>query len=164
MIEVLRSYVIPAAYYLLPVEMVSEQATAMLLAIALQESSGRHRQQMHGSARGFWQFEVAGVRGVLEHPDTAAPITASLRALGYDSTMPASAIQPLLEHNDILAACFARCLLWTDPKRLPERSEADYGWVVYLSTWRPGKPRPDAWEGHFVEAWDRTRLSGALRA
>jgi len=47
-------------------------AEVMLLAIGLQESRLIHRKQIQGPARGLWQFERAGVQGVLTHPASRA--------------------------------------------------------------------------------------------
>ena len=47
-------------------------------------------------------------------------------------------VHAALEHDDVLAAAFARLLLWTDPKSLPALNDADGAWQLYLRTWRPG--------------------------
>ena len=156
MIDLLTVHILPAALSLLPMRMASDRATAMLLAIALQESGVKVRHQVGGPALGFWQFELAGVRGVMEHPLTRDHLKAVLRILRYDTPTPFG-LHSALEHNDVLAACFARLLLWTDPRSLPEAGQSEAGYQVYLSTWRPGRPRPEPWAGHYAEAWDRTR-------
>lgn len=155
MIDLVRAFILPAAYAVLPLPMASDRATALLLAIGLQESRFIERRQMHGPARGFWQFEVAGVRGVLEHPRSQLPIAQALRALRYDHTLEAEQLQPLLEHNDVLAACFARCLLWTSPLPLPDVDAPAAAWLTYFSVWQPGRPRRAAWDAHFADAWSR---------
>jgi hypothetical protein len=156
MLDLLLRFILPAAYELLPPAMESQAATAMLVAIALQESRIEYRAQIGGPARGLWQFEVAGVRGVLDHPASAGPIASVLRGLRYDAVIPAKQIHPALEHNDILAACFARCLLATDRRPLPFLSEVPLAWAIYNETWRPGKPRPETWNANYAAAWART--------
>jgi hypothetical protein len=156
MLDLLLRFILPAAYQLLPPAMESQAATALLLSIAMQESGLEYRRQIGGPARGWFQFERSGVRGVLDHPSTAAPIAIVLRALRYDATMPSSDVLAAIEHNDVLAAAFARCLLWTDSRPLPFMTEPDVGWQVYVSAWRPGRPRPETWQEHYAAAWART--------
>jgi hypothetical protein len=140
MLDLIHMHVIPATYSLLPQEMASQRASAMLLSIGLQESGFANRRQVGGPARGFWQFEVSGVRGVLEHPATKTVACEVLKDLEYDPLMEAGWVQALLEHNDILACAFARMLLWTSALALADVDEAAEAWTFYLSCWRPGKP------------------------
>jgi hypothetical protein len=58
-----------------------------------------------------------------------------------------------IEHNDVLAAVFARLLLWTVPGRLPGRAEPVRAWNQYLSAWNPGKPHEETWAPLFELAW-----------
>lgn len=138
---------------LLPVGMDTPQARIMLLAIGLQESGLTQRVQMgDGPARGLWQFERGGgVRGVLEHPDTINLAAWACRARKVAPT--AQAVWAALETDDVLAAAFARLLMWTDPHKMP--NDAAGGWSLYLRTWRPGKPRPDTWPAFYARscAW-----------
>src|SRR5262245_39306979 len=91
-------------------------ASAMLLAVGLQETRFLSRRQLlNGPARGFWQFEIAGVEDVLEHFSTRAIMADVLRQLRYDPGLSASEMLAALEHHDVLAACAARCLLWHNP-------------------------------------------------
>lgn len=141
MTQVLRDVVekaIKPAFALLPARMRSRESVAMLLAIGLQESLFKYRRQMgNGPARGFWQFEkMGGVAGVLQHRTTAALVAEICRARGVAAT--AGDAHAALEHDDVLAAVFARLLLWTDPKLLPALNDADGAWKLYLRTWRPG--------------------------
>ncbi len=154
MIEHILRFVLPAAYALLPADMASAEASALLLSIGLQESDGFRvrRQYADGPARGFWQFEIGGVRGVLKHPQSAIEIAAVLKTLRYAGASDV-ALHDAIEHNDTLAACFARCLLWTLPKALPGLNEARIGWQQYTSAWRPGKPRPETWQANYSIAW-----------
>jgi hypothetical protein len=148
----IHKHIIPAAFALLPPRMTSEAAAAQLLAIGFIESDFRYRQQVRGPARGFWQFEQGGgVRGVLEHPQTRSYIREVLATLSYPPLIWDCHVA--IEHNDVLAAAFARLLLWSSPMSLPGRDDPAAGWKLYLSTWRPGKPRPDAWGAHFARAW-----------
>lgn len=157
MIEQIHQFVIPGAYALLPASMASPSATAMLLAIGLQESKFKYRQQVGGPARGFWQFEQGGgIAGVLRHEATAPHIRRVLRAQCYDSMTDAPrACHLLVTDNDVIAAAFARLLLWTVPGRLPNRNEAAYGWECYVNGWRPGKPHRATWDAYFASAWQR---------
>lgn len=155
--------VIPAALALLPGQMTSCEAKAMLLAIGLQESAfNARRQGGHGTvpgqgpARGFWQFErLGGVAEILTHDSTGPIIAPIARMLLYDPTP--TVCHAAIEHCDVLAACFARLLLWVDPRALPTASEAPKGWDIYLRNWRPGKPHPATWPGHFEHAWDMVK-------
>jgi hypothetical protein len=123
-------------------------AETMLVAIALQESGLRNREQVGGPARGWWQFEVGGVKGVLHHPQSSAKAAEVCKALHYpvDSVL----VQRALSHNDILACALARLLLWTDTKPLPT-NESD-GWAYYQRNWRPGRPRIERWGDSWAQA------------
>lgn len=158
----LLAWVLPAAYALLPSAMASAEASAMLLAIAMQESKCRYRRQLprksggaFGPARGFWQFEEGGaVKGVQQHPKTRNLLEGALVALAYKSTLSSRELHQAIEHNDVLAAVMARLLLYTLPAKLPGRSDVDDGWRQYLLAWRPGEPHPKTWPGYFRGAWD----------
>lgn len=140
------------ALALLP-QMDNRAARTILLAIAWQESGMKHRRQVKGPARGYWQFEQnGGVRGVLNHPASKPHIRRVLESLDYDPESSPADCYAAIEHNDILAAAFARLLLWTDPAPLP--NGASDAWGLYLRTWRPGKPHPGAWSGHYAKAME----------
>lgn len=130
----------------LPPRMTSLEALVMLFAIGLQESGFTARRQYgNGPARGFWQFEEGGgVHGVLTHP---ASRDLALVAVGERADPWAA-----LETDDVLAATFARLLLWTDAKPLPKTDNPWGAWDYYLRTWRPGKPHPETWMGHHAES------------
>jgi len=121
-----------------------------MLAIGLQESRFLHRRQMgNGPAMGFWQFERGGgVKGVLNHHTSKDRAHALCLARGVDPV--SSRVWSALEHDDVLAAGFARLLLLTDPQPLPATQET--GWAYYLRTWRPGKPHPETWPAYFARA------------
>ena len=131
----------------------SPQAERLLLAIALQESGLAHRVQVlagggFGAARGWWQFEPTGVRGVLNHA-ASAKLAAALCA-EYRVRADTVSMWRALEGHDLFAAGLARLLLFTDPHPLPH-TQAE-GWSAYLRLWRPGKPRLDAWAPNWVQA------------
>lgn len=164
MIEHLLRFTLPAAYALLPPQMNAPAASAMLLAIALQESGATYRRQRGGGGgRSFWQFErgdarkPGGVYGVLTHPASRAHLISALTALQYRPVSPpADAVRicyAAIEHNDTLAAVCARVLLWTLPVPLPGHEDRVMAWGQYTAAWRPGKPRPETWNDHFATAW-----------
>lgn len=145
---------IAPALRLLPPAMDSPAARAQMLATAMQESKIAARRQLpSGPARGFFQFERGGgVRGVLTHPASRAHAAAVLRRLTY--RVDAAVAHAALEHNDVLAAAFARLLLYTLPAPLPRRDEPDEGWRQYLAAWQPGKPHARTWSRYFAQAWE----------
>lgn len=137
---------------LLPSSMNNDKALIMLLAIGLQESGFLVRSQRKGGpARGFWQFEQGGgVRGVLRHP---ASSYLAHKACQYSLVVPTpEAVWPALAENDRLACAFARLLLWTDARPLPEAGQIDYAWDYYIDNWRPGKPHRDRWTPNYEQA------------
>lgn len=163
--------VIPEAAKLLPEVMDSTPAWAMLIAIGRQESGFRYRRQVSGRqqgettfgpARGFWQFEMGGVEGVLEHHGTREHASAVLRTMGY-SGADARMAHLAIEDNDVLACVFARLLLWADPRGLPLEDDPTQGWLIYLASWRPGHPHPHTWASNFANAWE-TEWPGVKRA
>ena len=127
----------------------------MLAAIGLQESELRYREQRSGPAQGLWQFETAGVAGVLQHPAAARFAEKACHAHGV---APATeAVYQNLSRDDGLACCFARLLLWTLPDALPAEHEQDNGWAQYISAWRPGRPHPEKWSENWTAAWAAVR-------
>jgi hypothetical protein len=141
--EITTGAIMPALR-LLPSRMSSDSAVCLLLAIGLQESRFTHRRQIGGPARGFWQFESGGgVRGVMTHPATRehAKTLCAARGVPFERTT----IYSELERDDVLAAGFARLLLFSDPRPLPDVSQQNEAWDLYLRTWRPGKPHPHTW-------------------
>lgn len=156
MIDHIHQFVIPAAYDLLPEKMASERATAMILAIGLQESGFTYRKQLNGGpAHGFFMFELGGISGVLRHHASREYADAALRALCYGHLgSRIESCYSIIEHHDTLATVFARLLLWTLPDELPAADEPERAWAQYVAGWRPGRPRAEAWIGHFTRAWD----------
>ena len=153
MLDHLQQFVFPAAFSLLPPEMDTPAARAMLLCIALQESKCCHRRQLQGPARGFYQFEKGGgVRGVLTHAASKVHAQSAMTALQYSNWSTETAYEAI-EHNDTLATVFARLLLWTLPDALPSATEPHAGWTIYIKAWRPGRPHVSTWDAHFEKAW-----------
>lgn len=157
-----HDFLLPACLALFPEKYDSPAARAMLIAIALQESDFIHRQQLvgnhrhwwqsiNGPARSYWQFEKMGIRGVLEHHTTGVLARRVLSTLGYPDDV--NTIHKAVTHNDILAVCFARLLLWQLPQALPRREQPALGYRQYIQAWRPGKPRPERWQARFETAW-----------
>jgi hypothetical protein len=151
---VLKTAIFPALV-LLPPSMGSPQAWHQLLASGLQESGLCSRCQIlagggRGPARSLWQFELGGVRAVLGNPATSAQAAVLCHARG--AQLEALDVYRRIETDDVLAAGFARLLLWADPKPLPEEYEQDAGWALYLDAWRPGKPRPQDWPANWARA------------
>lgn len=136
---------------LLPRAMDSVAARALLLAIADQESGLVHRRQIGGPALSRWQFERAGVAGVLSHPASVRLAQNVCQRLDYPPD--AGVVHAAMEHNEVLASAFGRLLLWTLPDRLPLTVETDMAWRQYLSAWRPGRPHPDRWPERYARAW-----------
>lgn len=154
----LRDYAIPAALRFLPASYDTPSARALLLAIALQESRCMARRQVRGPARGFWQFEAHGVKGVLKHPATSALAQAAMTGLAYPDTSVETAYAAI-EHNDVLACVFARLLLATSSQPLSTEHEPEAGWQLYLETWRPGRPHHETWDGLYAVAWDAAKAA-----
>lgn len=132
------------AFQLLPVKMDSPAARTVLAAIGFQESDGYkvRRQYGNGPAAGFWQFERGGIKGVMLHKASArlALEVCEKRHIDFNSEK----IWEALQIDDVLAAVFARLLMFTDPYPLPDT--ADEAWDMYAKRlWRPGKPHPDKW-------------------
>lgn len=134
----------------------SPQVIILLLAIGYQESAFKHRRQIKGPARGFWQFERGGgVFGVLAHKASKKLAKKWVEKFGLgiskksNRRLISSRVHDAFERskNDVLAAIFARLLLWTDPRPIP--TDKDEAWEYYLRNWRPGKPHPERWD----ESW-----------
>lgn len=141
------------AFHLLGAKFDSLPARAMLWAIGRQEGRMHYRRQIGGPARGLWQFERGGgVAGVLSHPASKAHAERVCKARGVPAD--SHAVYAALEHDDVLATCFARLLLWTDPRALPAplRANAHEAWKTYIRNWRPGKPHISTWSDFWAEA------------
>lgn len=127
-------------------------AECMLLAIPAQESNfaslyqiGQSGQPLLSLARGLYQFEVTGVRGVLTHP-SCAWLLPMLSAGGFAPTNAAE-IHRALPASTRLQVWIARANLWwhTAPLPAPTFEQEEAAWQYYLYTWRPGKPHRSRW-------------------
>ena len=148
-LDIIGTIITPASK-LLP-SMDSPKARMLMLAIGFQESRFEHRRQIGGPARGFWQFEQGGgVKGVLTHKASAYDAVKVCYARGVGSST--KDVYERLEHDDILACCFARLLLWTDAHPLPMIGDVEGSWDYYERNWRPGKPHPHTWPGLYQQA------------
>lgn len=144
------------ALALLPPKLDSREARLLVLTICLQESGLTARAQRvagggKGPARGLAQFELGGVRGVMTHPasrELAAKVCLDRRIGGATS----SVVWAELERDDVLALAFARLLLLTDPRPLPELGDQAGAWDYYVRNWRPGKPHPSRWPANYQAA------------
>lgn len=156
--HMMRSAIEPSLA-LLPPKMTSPEAVVMMLAIGLQESRFQYRFQkvagkpyVKGPARGFWQFERGGgVVGVMTHRATKdlALMLCKTQGVPFDSVL----VHDRLETDDVLAAGFARLLLWADHRPLPGLDAShDEAWGCYIRGWRPGKPHRQTWDEFHAQA------------
>lgn len=135
----------------LPGKFASLAATVLLVAIGLQESRFKYRQQMGGPARSYWQMEKGGgITGVLRHKATARHAHAVCVLRGIGAT-PDAVYAAMLE-DDLLGCAFARLLLYSDPKPLPEPGQIVTSWDYYIRNWRPGKPHRATWDSLYSDA------------
>lgn len=165
----------------LPDRMDTPPARLMMLAIQKQEDPEERRYQLvkrteatakenivgpktaKGPARSLWQMEQGGgVKGVLEHHSTSDYIHGICERFDVSPTKQACWIA--IEDNDVLAACFARLLLWSDSKPLPKITDAEGAFDLYLRTWRPGaytrgdQSQKDALRNKFMRKHAAARL------
>lgn len=159
LLDTITHEAINPALALLPPKMDTPEARVMLLAIGLQESRFMFRFQklagrpyLKGPARSFWQFERGGgVIGVMSHTATEdlAVMLCHERGVPYDSVL----VHARLETDDVLAAGFARLLLWADRGKLPALDcSHEAAWECYLRNWRPGKPKRESWDEFHAQA------------
>ncbi len=152
LLQTVTDTAINPALALLPVRMDTPAARVLLLAIGLQESRLTHRRQINGPARGLWQFERGGgVRGVLNHTATERHADALCKVRNVLPTP--EAVYAALEVDDVLAAGFARLLMWSDPAPVPTTPDSAWAFYAYR-TWRPGKPHRQTWDKFFQVAQD----------
>lgn len=146
----------PTLVELLPAKFNTDEAVVMLQVIGLQESEFKTRVQGGGGpARSFWQFEKAGVRGVLKHP---ASMRLALAVCAHENVKATvSSIHERMATNDQLGCAFARLLLYTDPRPLPKIGDVDEAFQYYLRNWRPGAYKRDPhglerrWKNNYKE-------------
>jgi hypothetical protein len=145
---------IDPALRLLPNNFDSPSARAMMMAIAWQESRLQERTQLErGPARGYPQFELGGVTGVLRHPATAPLAAAFVNELDYSDLSPAE-LHATMQWDTVLMAGMTRLNLWWHAAPLPSAWQRDAGWAYYLFCWRPGKPKPLSWPESWTVGWD----------
>lgn len=152
-IQTIDRDVLDPMFRMFPANYDSLKARLMLLTIGLQESRLTERKQIGGGpARGLWQFERGGgVRGVFKHHSTEKRAVEICDALQVPATV--EEVYQTLQYDDVLAAAFARMLLWTDPFPLPEPGEVEEAWVLYAERlWNPGKPHRHTWDELYAEA------------
>jgi len=148
----LQAVAIGPAFRLLGPRFASAPASALLIAIALQESGLRHRVQINGPAHGLWQFEPIGCEGVLTHPASLAPAKRVCQSIIIDPSP--DAVYQAIVYNDVLAAAFARLALWRLPDPLPIQADGpEAAWGQYIECWRPGKPHRERWDENWAIAW-----------
>ena len=126
----------------------TDEARVLLLAIGLQESGLTAERQINGPARGLWQFESEGVADVFFHAVAGRVAQRVCAALGVAPTL--TSVYQALDSNVRLAACFARLLLWTDPKPLPPVGLAAEAYVYYAGLWRHVWYRRSAWGRNYL--------------
>lgn len=146
------------ALKLLGERMDSDAARVMMLAAGLQESRLQYRFQKvagnpygKGPARGLWQNERGGVFCVMTNRATDGHAKSLCKARGvlFDQVL----IHERLEYDDILAAGFARLILWADPRPMPTvNADHEATWQCYLRNWRPGKPHRETWDAYHTAA------------
>lgn len=145
---------IDEGFALLPQKMDSKYARIQLAAIGYQETKYLTRLQYGGGpARGFWQMEEAGgVHGVMNFKADGGNIAYLARSVCHARGVPfvRKAVWEAMATDDVLAAAFARLLMYTDSYALPKTEQE--GWAMYLRTWRPGKPHPKEWAASWAFA------------
>jgi hypothetical protein len=147
---ILQQFILPGLR-LLPEKMDTPDARVLIVTIGLRESRFQDRFQVpRGPGRSFWQFEQIAIKHVLSHASTAAlahHVCKNLR-IKPATTSCYSAIA----YNDALAGSFARLNLWAYPAPLPRLGQPDEAWSYYVRVWKPGIPRPEAWDNLYGQA------------
>lgn len=143
--ELLLAEVVRPMLKLLGDKYQGEKAEVMLLAIAGQESGLRTRQQVKGPALSLWQIEPRTAYSVFSRWEYGAGV---LSRMG----VTVSSLTERLTTDDDVGCILARGLLWLNPRPLPEVGSPEHAWEYYAETWRPGKPRPEAWAEHYAAA------------
>lgn len=154
---------IEAGLALLPVTMRTAHAKVLLYATSRQENPKRLPKQVGGPAVGDYQFESGGgVKGVLEHPSTAALAASVCKARGIAASR--LTVYEALQHDAVLAAAFARLLYYTDPGRIPAVGDEQGAWDMYLRTWRPGafKRQPEELRAKWSKSYNDAMVAYGL--
>jgi hypothetical protein len=127
------------------------EARLMLLAIAMQESGCAARCQAGGPARSVWQIEPATAALVMGRWPVGRAVLAEL--LLWPAWTDRGVLAQGLQWSDLGAAVIARGILWLEPRPLPAIGDQEGAWAYYsLRTWRPGRPRPEAWARSYGQA------------
>lgn len=153
-LEKIRRIIIEPALDLLPPGLGGNRAELMLLAIGLEESDFLERRPASGPERGFWRMgpEDDIVGAVLRHPGTA-PL--AVAACDLRSVPPIEErVFAELEHDDLLAAVFARLRLHVEGERLPAVGEVAEAWDLYCRAWCPATRDRRGWDRHYARAMD----------
>ena len=138
----------------------TDAARAMLYAAGLQESNLSARFQampaesvVHkGAGRGLWQMRPDDVSRVLT--DNSTRERSETSANKYVGSVNPHAVWETLEYDDVLAAIFARLMLWPDPAALPAPTVANEqaAWDYYVRCWRHSPPREQSWAANWRAA------------
>jgi hypothetical protein len=130
----------------------SPAARVLMLAIPMQESGLKYRHQVGGPAHGLFQFERGGgVKGVLTN--SASQRRARLLCERHGIAPTIAAVYDAIEHDDVLAAGFARLLLWTLPVALPAIGDEQEAWEQYIAAWRPAPRDADKRRARWAHAY-----------
>lgn len=136
---------VDAAFLLLPAKMDSRAARVIHAAIGYQETKYLTRVQYgNGPARGYWQMEKGGgVKGVMQFGGQVGDLALKVceaRNVPFQRDL----VWAAMAEDDVLAAAFARLLMYTDASPLPSNQQE--AWRMYANrVWNPGKPHPDEW-------------------
>lgn len=125
------------------------ESRVQMIATAGQESGWSDRKQdPSGIARGFWQCEIEAIASVQAGKRTG-PFLKTVCDL-LDIPADTATIYEAIAWNDALAYAVGRGIYLQDPLPLPGIGSALASWECYLRNWRPGKPRPDAWDRFYA--------------
>lgn len=147
-------------------------AECMLAAIPHQETNyaslyqiGDDGQPIEELARGFYQFELAGVSGTMNHPanDWLLPLLAKN---GFVDPTPES-IHWALPGSSALQIWLARSNLWWNSEPLVEpiadAAHEEAAWQYYLFCWNPGQPHRSSWGPAWTNAVKAVEAVRAIR-
>ena len=159
-----RLFVVPALRWMAEAtgeaRLSSPQACCMLLAIGAQESGWCDRRQKSGGpGRSCYQIETNTALAVLDKWPAGRRLWGEL--FPKRSISPAH-VREAVELSEVGATLIARGILWLDPNRLPavDPAEEAYAWWLYAErAWKPGKPRPEFWDGNWRRAVETTLRS-----
>lgn len=151
---ILQNAIDPAHRLLKTFDILSDQrARLWSLTIAGQESHWKHRRQVGGPARSYWQGELTGgMILVLRHPATKRAAEGLVKTLDVGEPNLSTFVFPTdrtvyeaIAWHDVLAAGLARLLLFSDAAALPNMDDVAGGWTYYKRVWGPGAPHPETW-------------------